>query len=1196
MAENNNLFRDAVKIPERDRKDELQTIMNACKFTKTDYDDYKGIFGTFLERVIQSSNEIVVIDDALGIELSYKQLYNLVKQMEEQLLKRHVTKGIKVGINLERSYISLVTILTLCKLGAVIVPLDKSYPERYISHIIEDAQIDYLISDEKNNFKHTINLSEIDFHTGEEELKYEDLTQKLPNGESNNDDLRFIYYTSGSTGKPKGVKHTEKHVLYELLWRSKNYPLKKTDVVGQRAPLNVVLSLMDFLHGVLMGTKTVILPTSVLVDPNNFAKKIKSYKISIMVLPESIISLLSLPLEDDNDLSSLNTIITAGELFKKNTFKQFNAKFPHIKFVDIYGSTEMLSILCKEIDRIAGFDQGWKKVDNLNAYIMDEENNILPFDQIGELCVSGIFTENNGYYALGQEQNAKFFSWVNPLTRQVEKMYRTGDLAHLAKDGTYHLIGRKDSLVKINARLVNLKRVESVISEIPYVKDVAVLLKRTSKVYDVSSLEAFVETTENRIDKSMILTFLKEQLPSYMIPKQIYFMAQLPKLPNGKTDYKRLESEAIPPKAAKLDQTSILAILQDFIGEDISENSDVEFIDLGLDSITITKFAFSLKEALGVNISPSDIYNYPTIKKLSAYIQTMNKTVRHNRNYEKNKNSTSDIGVIGMSGVFPDAGNINQFWENLCAGKDSVTEIPKERWSLSGFYDVEQGKHKYSNSKWGAFLQDIESFDADFFNISDKEAVMMDPQQRICLRESYNALIDSGYDKNSTKNIGVFIGASNHDYDEKISQENIKNSHGVLGTDHSMLAARIAYFNDFNGPALTVNTACSSSLVALHLARQSLLLHECDVALVGGVNIINSPTFYKNTSLLGVFSPTGKCKTFAEDADGFVPGEGAGFLVLKRYEDLTPDDMENMYAVIKGTAVNQDGRTNGITAPNGISQLNLYERVCDRTGILPSDISYLETHGTGTKLGDLIELEAIQQLFEKYETPLEHTCDVSSVKTNIGHLIGAAGVVGLIKAILCVTNRMLVPSLHCSEPNKLFPWDRSNLNITKSLKPWDKKTLLAGVSSYGIGGTNAFCIIQEPDRKEKRRPTKTYTFNEKKYAIMADEVSHDEDNSSINFATLLKSLFNNAELDNKLTLIENGIDSLKIIDLKNMINEKNIEVSLDDLMNKSIENLINEIRFDQEDEVRVEQKKNNLFANIEDMSTEEMKKILNKFS
>ncbi|MGB8193069.1 MAG: beta-ketoacyl synthase N-terminal-like domain-containing protein, partial [Chitinophagaceae bacterium] len=361
----------------------------------------------------------------------------------------------------------------------------------------------------------------------------------------------------------------------------------------------------------------------------------------------------------------------------------------------------------------------------------------------------------------------------------------------------------------------------------------------------------------------------------------------------------------------------------------------------------------------------------------------------------------SDIAIIGISGKFPEAENVNQFWDNLKEGKNSIKEVPERKWPVSQFYSEDKEATGRIYSKWMGYLDNEDKFDALFFNISPKEAEKMDPQQRLFLEECYKVIEDAGYSIRSLSGskCGVFAGVGYGDYTNRFGNEEL-DDHILVGASISILASRISYYLNLQGPAISIDTACSSSLVAIHQACQSIRTGECETAIAGGVYVMTSEQMHLMTSKAGMLSEDGHCYTFDNRANGFVPSEAVAVLFLKSLEQAEKDG-DPIYGVIKGSGINQDGKTNGITAPSFESQTRLEKEVYEVSKINPVTITYIETHGTGTKLGDPIEIKALKQSFGAYTNDVNY-CGIGSVKTNIGHTLYAAGVSSVIKVLLSI--------------------------------------------------------------------------------------------------------------------------------------------------------------------------------------------------
>lgn len=421
------------------------------------------------------------------------------------------------------------------------------------------------------------------------------------------------------------------------------------------------------------------------------------------------------------------------------------------------------------------------------------------------------------------------------------------------------------------------------------------------------------------------------------------------------------------------------------------------------------------------------------------------------------------IAIIGIGCRFPGGvNNPEQFWQLLKQGVDAVTEIPSSRWDVDAYYHPNPLQPDKTNVRWGGFVDNIETFDPHFFGMAPREVMTMDPQQRLLLETSWEALEDGGQipEHLAGSKTGVFIGVGSHDYSVLMWRQPSNDNYGTTGTANSLTANRLSYWLDLRGPSLAVDTACSSSLVAVHLACQSIWQGESTMALAGGVNVIINPHGTIGFTKDGFLSPDGRCRSFDANANGYVRSEGAGVIVLKPLSQAKAAK-DRIYGVIKATGINQDGKTEAIPVPNPQSQISLMETVCQQAGIHKSEIHYIEAHGTGTKVGDAVELRSITEFLSSSLN--QYNCLIGSVKTNIGHLETAAGIAGLIKTVLAIYHRQIPPSLHYHQPNPHLNLPKSNLQVATRLTTWpgDSQTIpTAGVNSFGFGGTNAHIILQ----------------------------------------------------------------------------------------------------------------------------------------
>ncbi len=438
----------------------------------------------------------------------------------------------------------------------------------------------------------------------------------------------------------------------------------------------------------------------------------------------------------------------------------------------------------------------------------------------------------------------------------------------------------------------------------------------------------------------------------------------------------------------------------------------------------------------------------------------------------KNKNEELNrYAIIGMSCRFPKAKDVDSYWTVMRDGVDAITEIPSSRWDVDEFYDPNPGKPGKMYTRWGGFINNIDKFDAHFFNIAPREAKTMDPQHRLLLEVTWEAL---EYACQSPENIagsntGVFVGISSNDYFRVQRGYDQLDAYFGTGNAFSTAANRLSFFLNLKGPSFAIDSACSSSLVAVHQACQALNQNECDMAIAGGVNLILSPDLHIIFSKAKMMATDGRCKTFDASADGYVRGEGCGIIVIKRYIDAVKD-RDNILAIIRGSAINQDGRGSSLTAPNGPAQEKVIHNALKNANVHPNEISYVEAHGTGTSLGDPVEIEALKNELLVNRTQKEK-CWIGTVKTNIGHLESAAGIAGLIKVILALHNKKILPNLHYKELNPLISLKDTPIEIPTKLQKWQTNNgrRIAGISSFGFGGTNAHLIVEEaPKVKQKK--------------------------------------------------------------------------------------------------------------------------------
>lgn len=567
----------------------------------------------------------------------------------------------------------------------------------------------------------------------------------------------------------------------------------------------------------------------------------------------------------------------------------------------------------------------------------------------------------------------------------------------------------------------------------------------------------------------------------------------------GRHEKKSTVAGTTHEKAVALLKQQMSAVLK-IPAAQIETNAQLE--KYGIDSVMVVTLTNALEQTFGP-LPKTLFFEYQTIAQLAGYfleafsgkiaqltgdtgvhsegrkptvsspVQARNPVIQQQPAKAIPQQQLEDVAIIGLAGRYPGAVDINAFWENLRTGKDTVTEVPTERWAHQLFFDPEKGKAGKTYTKWGGFIDGVDEFDPRFFNISPREAVMIDPQERLFLQCVYNTMEDAGYTRQSLSaagNVGVFAGVMYLEYQLYGLQETMLGRPVAMSGSASSIANRVSYFCNFNGPSLAVDTMCSSSLTALHLACQSLQRGECVVAIAGGVNVSIHPNKYLMLGQGGFASSKGRCESFGEGGDGYVPGEGVGAVLLKPLSRAIADG-DHIYGVIRGSAINHGGKTNGYTVPNPQAQATLIGTALRNAGIDARTISYIEAHGTGTSLGDPIEIAGLTKSFREYSDDVQY-CAIGSAKSNIGHCESAAGIAGISKILLQLKHRELAPSLHANKLNPNIDFTASPFQLQVKSGKWERPVvtidgttqqypLRAGISAFGAGGSNAHVLIEE---------------------------------------------------------------------------------------------------------------------------------------
>ncbi|OYD09085.1 hybrid non-ribosomal peptide synthetase/type I polyketide synthase [Paludifilum halophilum] len=1007
--------------------------------------------------------------------LTYSELNQKANQLARVLRRKGVVPDACVGILADRSVEMVVACLGVLKAGGAYLPIDTDYPRERVRYLLQDSGAEILLTQQHVKTK--------DVFTGTR-LFLDD--PALYRGDGANLDivhrpehLVYTIYTSGTTGQPKGVMIEHRGLVNYLCWAAKQYVRGEKVNFPLYTSLSFDLTVTSLFTPLITGNTIVVYPGSskeILIE-----RIVRDNKVGVVKLTPSHLKLIQ-HMEIRN--SSIKRLILGGEPLESALAGKIVEKFGgRVEICNEYGPTEtvvgcMYHRFNPRKDTAPSVPIGVPAA-NVEIYILDRNQNPLPPGAVGELYIAGDGVAR-GYMGRSELTAEKF---VPHPFRPERRMYKTGDLARFLPDGIIEFIGRMDEQIKLRGYRIEKGEIESRLRDHPAIQEAVAVLRRDDwrepflTAYYVAQKEFSV--TELRDD-------LLQTLPEYMIPSHFIPLEKIPLTANGKLDKEALPkipgdrprqvAEYVTPQTDM--ERVISEVWKSVLGLE-QVGVDDKFFEVGGHSLNLIQVNNQLKEKTGREIPIVEMFNHPTIRSLAQYLTDEKKSApparsRAGRPEARNRpcpDDSRDIAVIGMSARFPGARNVGEFWENLKNGEESISFFSDEELVESGIDPDLIKQPNYVKAK--GTLQDVEAFDPAFFGYSPAQAEVMDPQIRLLHECAWQALEDAGYvAEQFDGRIGLFAGStSNYHWIKRLAghlNQSLSEQFelGSLNDTYSV-STRIAHKLNLNGPAISLQTACSTSLVAVHLACQSLLNGESDLALAGGASILlplKAGYLYQEGM---VKSPDGHCRAFDAKARGTIGGDGVGFVVLKPLAQALADGDE-IEAVIKGSDINNDGnRKVGYTAPSVEGQVEVIRGSLEQARVEPESITYVETHGSGTQLGDPIEIEALNKA---WSVEKKGYCPIGSVKTNIGHLDAAAGVAGLIKAVLALKHRQIPPSLHFESPNPDIDFDNSPFYVNTGLTPWEKGSFprRAAVNSFGMGGTNANVILEEAPKKERQ--------------------------------------------------------------------------------------------------------------------------------
>ncbi|KAJ6439257.1 hypothetical protein O9K51_07142 [Purpureocillium lavendulum] len=1021
--------------------------------------------------------------------LTFEELNTAANHLARALISQGVVRNDLVGVALDRSVGLVVTLLAVLKTGAAYVPIDPGFPAERISHMLSDATPKIIVVS-TGTARLLKPWSHICFSVDEEQHQWLASPTQHSNLELEvqSNDLAYVIYTSGSTGKPKGVEISHGALCNLLLSMQKILQCTSEDRLLAVTTVTFDIAALELFLPLICGATTVIAEAQQVKDISALRGMLKSQGITMMqATPASWQMLLDSGWQGH---PSLGKILCGGEAMSE----QLGARLLECGGTvwNLYGPTE--ATVWASVWRVRPAEHViiGKPLANYQLYVLDESLAPVPPGVSGDLYIGGAGLAR-GYH------NKPELTRVSFLDSEREdfkgRIYRTGDIACFSADGKLSVLGRADNQVKVRGYRIELGDVEAAIASHPAIRGAVVVGRkdqllayciRCDSRNDVTSLNQEKASGTGVALDAMLRPWLARCLPPYMMPAFFVELEAFPLTPNNKIDRKALPSpfseqklgtspnssfETVTGSVAELERR-IMAIWARALDHESISTKD-NFFQVGGNSIRIVQVQAELEKLLCRPISTAKLFEYYTIETLAAYLvggdrNSLVQVPSKGQGPAATAIEADGIAIISLACRLPgDVTTPEEFWTLLDAGGDAITDVPKDRWDAAELYDSDPDACGKTYCSQGGYLSSIDSFDISFFGISPREAKDMDPVQLLVLEICWEGLERAGYplEKLRGSRTGVYIGVSNMPAHQSYGRplEDL-NGYTATGSSGATLSGRVSYVLGLEGPSMTVDTACSSSLVTTDLACAALRRGECDLAVSCGVTLMLTPGLHVEFARLRGISQDGRCRAFSDDTNGTGWAEGSAAVVLRRLSDAQHDG-QAIRAVVRGSAVNHGGRSASLTTPSGTAQQRLIRDALASSRLEPGDVDYIEAHGTGTKLGDPIEGEALAAVFRGSRSVADMgPLWVGSAKSNIGHTQAAAGLVGVLKVVLALEHELIPRTLHISEPTTAVDWRGSGMALVQQERPWprDKHRLRrAGISSFGIGGTNAHVVIEE---------------------------------------------------------------------------------------------------------------------------------------
>ncbi len=1033
----------------------------------------------FLEQAARQA-EAIAIADTNG-DTSYGDLSALACAVARQLADQDVRPEEPIGLCLVPSSRQIAGFLGVLISGGAALPLDPIQPPARLATMMDGVGCRLILTDR-------VSLAALPTGSGRKVIVLDDLKPGMPEvrradgARWSPDRLATIYHTSGSTGRPKPVGITHRALATKMRSLSGLFSMTADETIAVTFSIGFDPWQEQVLCPLLVGARLWMPPRLQVIDAQAMWRDMQTRRVTHLNLVPSMLASL-LPTAPHGGMPGLKRLVLGGERLTADLAREAAAVLSPPTIWNVYGPTEAtIEATATLVDPTAGEPVIGRPVPGYRIRILDADGRRAPIGVVGEIAIGG-YGLARGY--LGQpEQTAEAF--VDDPFLPGERLYRTGDRGLWREDGTIAYRGRLDEQLKIHGQRLELGEIETALSGLPGVDQAAVLVDRTGA--DTRLVTHFAGTASPTELRSRLASLL----PAAAIPDRWVRHARLPLQPSGKIDRASLKADA--PSEDEPDSRATRVVLADHgrlatmrrlitsVWSELFERDDIDpdasFFELGGHSLMVPQAQARLSAATGRELTAVDIFRYPSINSLAGYLADVDASQPVEAGAEPAQAVDKTIAIVGMAFRLPGADDPSSLWRLLFDGRATFTKADADTLRMAGIDPKLLGTPSYVDTQ--ARLDDIAGFDAGVFAYTPGEAATIDPQQRLLLEVGHHALEDAGCDPSHEGPVGVFAGTGFNSY---VFDNLFDRIHGrfdaeryamVIASDKDFAALRLAYKFGLTGPAISVATACSTGLTALTLAVQALRSGQCKAALVAAASLGLTSAGGYHAVEGGIGSPRGRCRPFDTEADGTVGGSGAVALLLKRLADAEADG-DSIHAVIRGIGVSNDGADKaGFTAPSVSGQTAAISAALADAQVDPASIGFVEGHGTGTALGDPIEVASLN---EAYAGLPAGSVLLGSVKGNFGHLDAASGLAGLVKTILAVREGIVPPTVGFRTPNTRVPFAAGPFRVNAAPEAWpvrpDGTPRRAGVSSFGLGGTNVHVIVEAPPVRKRASDTTT---------------------------------------------------------------------------------------------------------------------------